>query len=100
MRFFLLVATFASLFVPACGNKNVSSPLYLLKVRIDPSSGEIESEVRIQNPPDSCFYLNQNLKIHRIISDGRIVSFHREPASKPLPYTVGTAVVVETKVHE
>lgn len=100
MRFFLLVATFASLFVPACGNKNVSSPLYLLKVRIDPSSGEIESEVRIQNPPDSCFYLNQNLKIHRIISDGHTVSFHREPASKPLPYTVGTAVVVEAKVHE
>ncbi|HUT62591.1 MAG TPA: hypothetical protein VMZ04_01415 [Anaerolineae bacterium] len=100
IRFFFLVATFAFLVMPACGNKNALTTHYLLNVRINPSSGGIECKIKIQHPPDSLFYLNQNLKIRRITADGRTVSFHRKSFSKPLPYSVGTAVVVEANARE
>ena len=79
------------------GGMAVSS--YTLKVKIDPSSSRIESEIRIKHPPDSCFYLNENLEILRVIADGHTVSFQRD-SSKYSPYTAGTATTINEDIGE
>lgn len=91
----LVLLLITILLVPAWAKENSQAPLYLLKVRVDPSSHKIDCEARIKHPPDTRFYLNKNLEIRRVIANGHSVSFHRDT----LPYTVKTAVIIDEEFN-
>ncbi len=63
------------------GQEKTQVPIYRLAVRIDPALSMISCRTEIQNPNDSCFILNKDMKIHRIIADGKPVVFHQNPSN-------------------
>lgn len=102
LGFSLLSILFIIFIIPGCGKDNAHNEqltFYKLKTKINPSLKRIECEARIKYPPDSCFYLNRNLEILRINSNGRTLSF-RQDSTKYLPYTVGAATTIKGPIGE
>lgn len=91
LRLFFLSTFLLSVF---CKQENSVTLFYSIDVRINPSSNQIHGMARIQNPPDSCFYLNKNFQITKITANEQPLPFHRID-SEYLPYTVGTAIVID-----
>ncbi len=73
------------------GGEGRQIPNYHINVMIDPSTGMIDCKVEIRNPLDSCFILNKDMEIHRIVADGRIAAFDRD-SSNFLPNTIEVIV--------
>lgn len=99
LNFSFLTILYIIFFMPGCSKDNAQFTFYKLKTRIEPASKKIEVEARIKYPPDSCFYLNRDLEILRISSNGRTLSF-RQDSTKYLPYTVGAATIINGAIGE
>ena len=79
-------------------HNNPQQLFYNLEIQILPSSHRINGTARIVYPPDTCFYLNENLEIRSISTNGSPLPFHRKPEAH-LPFSVGSAVVIDATLH-
>jgi hypothetical protein len=57
-------------------------PEYAIRIRIEPPAGTIDGLVEISSPGTSRFVLSRDLRIRRVLADGRPAAFD-EPSSPP-----------------
>jgi len=56
-------------------------PSYRIEVRIEPATRSIDCKVEISHPGDSCFILNTDMVIHRVLADGKSVQLHQSSSA-------------------
>jgi hypothetical protein len=78
---FLGVATYCS--------SETGGVRYRLQTRIEPEAHKLEADVVILHSPSNQFYLYKGFSINKVTVDGKLASFHADPAAAALPYSPG-----------
>jgi hypothetical protein len=65
----------------ASGADATAWPAYRLNVHLDPAAGVIDCAVEIRSPQASTFSLARDLKIRRIVADGKAAAFEENPSA-------------------
>ncbi len=97
-RRILLLTMVSVMFVLFGCSKESPSPLYRLRVWIDPAGNRIEGLMSVENPPSSRFFLNNRFKILGVSANGQTVPYRRD-TTVYMPYTVGTVVQLDTVIR-
>lgn len=84
INFLFITAILQLFYCMSFAQDNLQIPSYNLRVKIFPLSDSIYCKVEIQNPSDTCFILNSDMKINHILADGIPVSFNKKgPSTLP-----------------
>jgi hypothetical protein len=77
LKIIFLITALLYLPIRSSGQEKVES-IYQLNIQIEPISGIITCKVTISNPNDSAFVLNNDMKIERLIADGKEMKFTKK----------------------
>ena len=77
-----------------CARESLPSQDLRLRLRIEPLTGHIQGNATISRCRERRFYLHKNLRVLKILSQGREIPFRRGTAGEPFPSARNTSPVL------